>query len=316
MKKLWYIIICICTLTYSNVFSETSSLICNSSDWYELYECRVKNTCSPYKPQPIFFQTKEYKNYDTQTPEYKKAQEEKRKQQTSIENIWDTVADFINFGDDLNIAKNIYKNNMNNIYKCAIIWVQEKSLRATKQLLANNSYLKSKIQSKIESQIGKLTRITGSLKCNQSNDNNSVQKLQVLKQTSYETCKYNSYLEYLRERNSHIKNIIQYNEDLEKLSNKNSINNKIISTNQEEYNLSTIINLEKSKKNEIDEEIKRAYKIFPIAYHAYSEYENNFSIHILLELLREDFIAFRKNYHKTINPINQVWYKIINAMKK
>jgi len=290
MKKFCYIILCIWLLTSSQTFAETSSLICNSSDWYELYKCRVKNTCSPYKPQPIFFQTKEYPNYDTDE-----------------DTIW---------GNELDKAKNDYKNNMNNIYKCALIWVQEKSLNTTKQLLSNNAYLKNKIQNKIESKIRKLTLTKDSLGCKQSNDNNSVQKLQVLQQASYELCKYNSYLEYLRERNKYIKNIIKYNEGLEKLSNENSTNKKVVPTGQETYNLSHIIDLEKSKKIEIDEEIKRVYKIFPIAYHAYSEYENNFSIHILLELLREDFIAFRKNYHQTINPINQVGYKIINAMKK
>jgi|TARA_Y100001960_G_C14620461_1_gene800481 hypothetical protein len=67
---------------------------------------------------------------------------------------------------------------------------------------------------------------------------------------------------------------------------------------------------------EIDAEIEHSYKIYPVAFHAYTEYENNLATHLLLELLKEDFMAFRKSLHKSINPLNQVIYKISNAMKK
>jgi hypothetical protein len=65
----------------------------------------------------------------------------------------------------------------------------------------------------------------------------------------------------------------------------------------------------------IDKEIADVDKIFPVIYQAYAEYEDNFVIHKLLELLREDYVAFREQLHKNLNPINQVVYKIANAMK-
>jgi len=68
--------------------------------------------------------------------------------------------------------------------------------------------------------------------------------------------------------------------------------------------------------NAIDNEIETIYKVFPVAYKAYIEYENYISIHVLLELLRTDFISYRENFQKTINPINQVVYKIANATIK
>jgi len=77
-----------------------------------------------------------------------------------------------------------------------------------------------------------------------------------------------------------------------------------------------IANLEKKKKKDISNEIERAYKIYPIAFQAYSEYENNLPVHDLLTMLRNDFIEFRLDLHKNINPINQVVYKISNAMKE
>ncbi len=65
---------------------------------------------------------------------------------------------------------------------------------------------------------------------------------------------------------------------------------------------------------EIDNEIEHSYKMFPLAYHAYSEYENNYSIHVLLELIKEDYMVLRKKLYSALNPINQVVYKIANAM--
>jgi hypothetical protein len=33
-------------------------------------------------------------------------------------------------------------------------------------------------------------------------------------------------------------------------------------------------------------------------------------------LLKDDYLSLREKLHKTLNPINQVVYKIMNAMKK
>ncbi|MDP2396644.1 MAG: hypothetical protein Q8S84_04385 [bacterium] len=43
---------------------------------------------------------------------------------------------------------------------------------------------------------------TKSLKCNNSDDKSSIIKLNVLQQSTYETCKYLSYLEYIKEHNN------------------------------------------------------------------------------------------------------------------
>jgi hypothetical protein len=39
-------------------------------------------------------------------------------------------------------------------------------------------------------------------------------------------------------------------------------------------------------------------------------------VHVLLELLREEFLVLREELHKVLNPMNQVVYKIANAMRK
>ncbi|MDR0772161.1 MAG: hypothetical protein LBF15_03885 [Candidatus Peribacteria bacterium] len=70
------------------------------------------------------------------------------------------------------------------------------------------------------------------------------------------------------------------------------------------------------KINALDKEASEIIEVYPVAFKAFSEYENNLVVHIMLELLREDFIVLREKLHQNLNPINQVVYKIANAMKK
>ena len=186
---------------------------------------------------------------------------------------------------------------MNNIYKCMILNSQIKSLELISiDLIKNNPVLNREIKFKISEKIRKLQLSFNALTCtNISKEHDSIQKLVLLKQTTYELCKYHSYLEYLREYNSNFENL--------DLPDDNS------------YNTNYIVELEKEKKDEINNEIAHIYKIFPIAFAAYNQYENNVTIHLLLELIKEDYIVFREALHKSINPINQVVYKISNAMK-
>jgi len=77
-----------------------------------------------------------------------------------------------------------------------------------------------------------------------------------------------------------------------------------------------ILAKEAQKKQQIQKEIENINKTFPVVYKAYSEYENNITAHVLLELLRDDYNLLREKLHKNLNPINQVVYKISNAMRK
>jgi len=106
----------------------------------------------------------------------------------------------------------------------------------------------------------------------------------------------NSYLEYLREYNSKYENLI-------------------VSDDQESYNSMYLVSQESYRKNQIDEEITHIYKVYPLAFSAYKEYENNLLSHLLLELIKDDYKVLRENLHSVLNPINQVVYKISNAMQ-
>ena len=248
-------------------------------NWFELYKQRNINICNKYL----------YKNNNIN---YEKSR---------------LIIEHLNLFDYLQINKNIkynfntirknHSSNMNKIYKCSILSTKEIVLKNLKNdLLKNNPSILKKIEQKIKNEIIKIRLIKSKFNCNTDNKNDSLIKLKVLKQSTYQTCKYINYLEYLKEH-------------INKLS-------FLLNRNQWEYNINNLSNLRIKKIQQINDEIKHIYYIFPNVYHAYTEFENNISIHFLLQLLKEDYLVFRETLHKTLNPINQVVYKIINAMKK
>ena len=80
------------------------------------------------------------------------------------------------------------------------------------------------------------------------------------------------------------------------------------------YPITTVIEKQKYISGIINEEVEHTYRVFSLAFQAYAEYENHYLTHILLEMVRGDFIVFRDSLQATLNPINQVVYKISNAM--
>jgi len=264
-----FIILLITIFAVAWVNAEDDCNAYSDSTGYLLYEERVRCLCDKYKPEKsVVVIEDKFKNID---------KKENKKY-------------------NLSKFKNIHSENMNLIYRCWILFAQKKWYELIKnELIKDNKKLKNKLDNKIKNKISILESKIWIFWCKESNENDSIMKLKILKQTTYETCKYVNYLEYLKERNNKIENILD--EDKYK------------------YTINEIFVAESKKNNEINEEINHVFKVFPIAYHAYSEYENNISIHFLLELLKEDFIIFRDLLHSVLNPINQVVYKISNAMR-
>ncbi len=269
MKKILPIIFYISLLLFSSVSADEEKAI----QWYELYKQRVNTICKIHKPKQVIYQVSEYQEFD------------------------EKIKDYVLENNDFEDAKKNYKENMWNIYKCALLWEQKKSILLIKEdLLRITPLVNNGIKNKLKNRQKTIDIISKKLKCrNNSMVKDSIQKLRVLKQATYELCKYHSYLEYIKERSNTIWHIIN--------------------TNKENYNISQIVWLVDRKKHEIDVEITRSYKVFHIVFQAYTEYENNYTIHALLELLREDFLVFKEKLHWSISPINQVVYKIANAMR-
>ena len=197
-------------------------------------------------------------------------------------------------------AKKEYKKAMDSIYWCAIYSTYYRELKTIKEdLIKTNPKLNPKLRPKIEAKMKEIEAKIKALDWNcriKANKNNLV-KNAVLRQTTYETCKYNYYLEYLKEYNQKVWNLIdtKWKKSVWILDITNELSNKL---------------------NAIDSEIERIYNTYPIVFQAYNDYENNITSHILLDLLQQDFKVFRLWLHKTLNPLNQVIYKISNAMRR
>lgn len=269
MKKIFSIFILI-AIIYSSTIIKVSATgedcsAFTSKILYPLFRERVKCLCDWYKPEN----------------ELKVIEDEYE----AVESIY-VLADL----------KLKYKTDMNDLYKCALLSSQKKALLLIKDdLIKVNADLLDRLAPVIDEKIMVIDLTMSKLECKDNSEKNSILKQDVLDQTTYETCKYVNYLEYLKEHNEYVKaNVL--NEDAE-------------------YSMKVLF-WEKAKKiNRLDKEIENTYNVFPVVFHAYTEYENNIIIHFLLDLLKEDYLVFRDKIHLVLNPLNQVIYKISNAMR-
>ncbi len=189
-----------------------------------------------------------------------------------------------------------YRNIMDSIYTCATSITAKRQFNLIKnKLIKQSPDLRVKLEKLINSKIKNLEKKAKWLKwkCKiwKNNDDAQIKKA-ILNQTSYELCRYIYYLEYIKEEKKNKLNF-KKNKSIIKIS------DDILKT-----------------ENKITNEIENAYSTSSLAFKAYSDYEDNLWAHILLELIRQDFEEYRLLLHKTLNPINQVVYKISNAMKK
>lgn len=259
------------------------------TDEFEKYQCRSENVCKLYDENKKVFNAEKFKTAES----YKDFE------------LSDILITSGSEHKGIQKAVEVYKENMNSIYKCAIIWAQKNSLFRLLDLPVNENVKKS-IEPKIQNLIQKLDIAANANKCLNIDTNTVFNKLSILRQTTYLTCDYNFYMEYLKNYYNNPANALWM--DQKEFDSKNE--------EVKEYSLLEAANKITWAQSNIRQEISQAHKVFPIAFHAYSEYENNFPIHFLLELLKEDFYIFREKLHNVLNPINQVVYKISNAMKE
>lgn len=285
MKKIYFIIFLLAITNQANVFAD------NNSDFFQLYKSRVTEVCEPYKKYtqwtsekivPIIFDVKPYEN----AKDYEK-------EETVVDSLF-----FLSNREEKPLKSAVinYKENMNSIYKCAMINSQNNSIKFLKDRLLKNLdwEIKKQIEPKLESLLNKLDIVNKSSDCKWI-WKEIYNKYFILNQVTYETCRYNFYMEYLKSYYWELDNAIDiWDRDSVSITEVSSSSSKIIDA--------------------IDDEINHAYKIFPIVFNSYSEFENNYPIHFMLTIIKDDYIALRDKLYKALSPINQVVYKISNAM--
>jgi len=286
-KKYISFLILLLVFTFQNQWVFWAEEICASQSWFGLYTCRNENIC---------------KGYESAKPTYNVL---------PFENAWDATPAFQNqkaAAPALDAAKELYRANIWNIYKCAIIQSQINSLNfLNKELWQENSgQLKDSIWWQLDQRLQRLEISSNTLGCTLS-DNQTVQnKLNILRETTTQLCTYVNYLEYLKWYYAQLDRFADESEMRKSYGQDIKIDDQYTLTE-----LPTIIN---SIETEIAQEISHSYKVFPIAYHAYSDYENNFPIHYLLEIVHADVILLKSRLYETLMPIAQLWLKVINAM--
>lgn len=271
----------------------------NIDDIYKKYSCHVKEVCDQKYKNPkinpldnkIHFETTNFENADR----YKDIEED-------IKVFLRVEVEQKEFKKSINI----YKENMNWLYRCSLLRTQYNSLNKLQKKLKQNAKVKADITDKIDEYLRKIEiKMTSSeYKCKNIDKNEPYQKLQVLREATHQTCKFRFYMNYLSEYYEKTANLVKKEVEKTEKSKENEY-----TINEIEKNLSLI-------QKAILEEINASYKVFPLAFAWYQEYENNFPIHILLLIIKQDYIVLRDMLHATLNPLNQVWYKIINAMSK
>ncbi len=282
-----------------NVYADDA---CETKSGYELYTCRSEKIC-------------EIPEYTNDSPVYKS---EEYLEASEYLNALDTKENAPY--EVLKTVKKQYRKNIGNTYSCGMIQVQRNSLNIVKELVKreNSGSLDDIIKQRILSRETKLEAAYDVLKCSKWGE--AIQNKQnMLSETTQELCFYVTYLEYLKDYYSSIPNLIWITEDLES----NPWDTKEEKDRKEglkwvvqNYSTSEISLLISDVETTINREINHTYKISPIAFQAYTEYENNYPLHFLLEIIREDFVLLRKRVHESLMPIAQVGYKIINAMIK
>lgn len=276
------------------ISADDNNTTMSDKSWFKLYQERVTEFCSEYKENDNTSETI-YLLDDSNS--YIELKEDEIK-------VW----------DDLTLAKNTYRKNMDSIYNCATYLVTYRAINFVKDKLANESpALNVRLAPELDKQLNeiKLKLASEKDKCKVEWKEDNIIKKSVLKQTTYEMCRYRFYLEYLKEHNDKVVNL---DEVVREIYNSETLNE----TPEEERSvqISKILSEATAKINEIDTEIDSVTKTYSIVFKAFSEYENNLIVHILLELLKKDFELLKEKLHLNLNPINQVVYKISNAMKK
>lgn len=270
---------------------------CNNKVGFEMYECRVTNLCNPCigdNPKKIF-----------KTEEYPDADELKSSRRLASFNVLDPFYK----------VQDIYVENMNSIYKCVLIDIQERWLEYLEQIISATDktwLVKKELQTKIWSEKTKIKAKKASLKCTwwwEDSSDETLIKKEVLEQTSLEFCKYSYYLLYLKEYYTINKNLLWITD--EEIESDTSWD-----TENEGIKINEVSSWSYYVNKTIDEELIRINKVFPLAYYAYSEYEDNYVLHLMLTLIKQDFVIARDQLAKVLWPINQVAYKIKDAMKK
>ncbi|MCH8518785.1 hypothetical protein LAT59_03425 [Candidatus Gracilibacteria bacterium] len=252
--------------------------VCGSQSGEALYNCRVQQVCEEYKSEKPVYNPEDFEPVGSSQAAYHNQ---------------------IVRSPALDNAKRLYRENMGNIYKCGLIQSQRNALEFVEKQIRQEAsgQLADTIGNQITQRLQRLELSAGRIGCALTDTDTIHNKLNILRETTYEACKYTNYLEWVREYH--------------KNPNNNLIDTNDVRTRIPNPEFSAILN---SIEDDINAEISHTFQVFPLAYQAYAEYENHFPLHFMLTVLRGDYSILRDRLYEVLMPIAQLGYKVINAM--
>lgn len=270
---------------------------CEQKKWFSLYTCRVNNVCE---------------KYDTGVRMYNTEKEERG------------YLEWYN----LYIAKNQYRNNMNNIYRCAMLKSQNNAYQIIQSDLNVSNPYSSTFDDRISAQRKNIGEKITKLDCLKTEKKAFQLKKDVLDEATLEMCKYLHFLDYIEETQvSNLYELIkdeEISQQVEEIYERDPISWKeeylklsevdTYEFQNKSYTAGALLDLQRNARQELANEIRHTKKVYEVAYQTYSNYESNLIIHLLLNFLENDFVELRNSIYATLSPINQVVYKIANAM--
>ncbi len=214
--------------------------------------------------------------------------------------------------DILSLSRGIYNSQMNSVFACAMlssrIRIAEKVVQVNETFGNKNSEIITKIKglnTKLENQRKLLQTCNGNTEVVDSNNNPIPMRLRLLDTASYQYCNYRYYLEYLQKNvNLDFSKVQKEMNDFRAISSTAPLSPK--DTAQVAFQLDQM-------NRDIASEVTSAKRTYPVAITAFVEMERTYSVHLLLQFIQSDYLDLRENLRNVLNPISQLFYKVMNA---
>ena len=277
---------------------------------YELYKERVTEYCSVYK-----------ENDDTSETIYLIDEGDIY---PDLSESWSQDKDYVAE------AKLIFHENMDWIYGCATNLVHLRELESQKEILLNESeHVKAELSTDIEQRINDLNQKISQeyQKCKTSSENkDSILRKSVLKQVTYETCRYRFYVEYMKD---YADVIIQYAKaDQERiLAHEEEVKNYSFfwlvahaatnsSSSWDNVSIMEIIEKQQEKRFEIMQLTNELDQVYPYAFKSYWDYEWFFKTHLWLDLMVTPAKLNRDHLYPHLYASETLVWEAHNATRK
>ena len=275
--KYIFTVLLICFILIPNwVFANDD--ICWQQRGEALFNCRTQQICEEYRSEKPVYNSEDFEPVsDAQTPYHNQ----------------------FSRSPALDNAKRLYRENMNNIYRCWLIQSQRNALTFLENQIRQEAswQLADTLWNQITQRLQRLELSASRIGCALTDSETIHNKLNILRETTHQACIYTNYLEWVRE----------FHQD----PNNNLVDTNEVRTSFPNPEFSAIIS---SIEANINEEINHTFQVFPFAYQAYAEYENHFPLHFMLTVIRGDYTILRDRLYEVLMPIAQLGYKVINAM--